>query len=201
MWGVSRPIFFIKIRLEMAVKKIFILILSFFSLSFLEGKNLANKPKVFIKDFVLSSPVFENNSNIPSEYTCDGKNISPELNWENAPENTKSFALIVDDPDAMQVAGKVWVHWVVYNIPANIKSLSENIKSGDFEFGKTDFDGKKQWGGPCPPSGNHKYIFTLYALDNKLDLTGEVNKEKLLKAMKSHIISQTQLIGLYERKK
>lgn len=178
---------------------IFILILSFASIVNLESKSML-MPKV-AKPLILSSTAFANNGDIPSKYTCDGENVSPALNWKNAPKNTKSFALIVDDPDAQQVAGKVWVHWIVYNISANVTNLSENIKAGDFELGQTDFDGKKQWGGPCPPSGKHKYVFTLYALDTKLDIAGNITKEKLLKAMENHIISQTQLVGLYARKK
>lgn len=144
----------------------------------------------------LTSPVFNHNSSIPSQYTCDGANISPALEWSDAPANTKSFALIVDDPDA---PAKVWVHWILFNIPANVNSLKENIQTGDFIQGATDFDGKQQYGGPCPPSGTHHYHFTLYALDTMLDLPTGTNKNDLLTTMNGHILEQTTLVGTYTK--
>ena len=147
----------------------------------------------------LTSPAFAHNGTIPKQYTCDdGANISPALQWTGTPENTKSFALIVDDPDA---PAKIWVHWIVFNIPATMNNLAENVSSGSFLQGATDFNGKQQYGGPCPPSGTHHYHFTLYALDTLLDLPAGASKEKLIAAMNGHILEQTTLIGLYERKK
>lgn len=147
--------------------------------------------------FTLASPAFDHQKQIPAKYTCDGENISPQIHWENAPEGTQSFALIVDDPDAPK---KVWVHWVVFNIPADAKSLKEGIRTGNFVQGMTDF-GSVGFGGPCPPSGTHRYYFKLYALDTILDLPEGATKEELLKAMNGHILDQTELIGLYQRKK
>lgn len=146
----------------------------------------------------LISPAFSHNEAIPSVYTCDGENISPALAWTDVPENTKSFALIVDDPDA---PAKVWVHWVVFNIPPETEMLAENIYSGMFLQGKTDFNGATHWSGPCPPSGSHHYHFTLYALDLILNFSARVSKEELLSAMHGHILEQTTLIGTYQRPK
>jgi Raf kinase inhibitor-like YbhB/YbcL family protein len=146
----------------------------------------------------LTSPSFTHNGAIPSQYTCDGANISPALEWSDAPQSTNSFALIVDDPDA---PGKVWVHWIVFNIPNTTQSLMENTQTGPFIQGTTDFNGKRAWGGPCPPSGTHHYRFTLYALDNFLDLSAGATKEQVLDAMEGHILAQTTLIGTYQRKK
>lgn len=148
----------------------------------------------------LKSSAFQNNEVIPKLYTCDGKDISPPLNWSDVPEKTKSLALICDDPDA---PGKIWVHWVGYNIdpsfkifPANIlpKATSEN----SFNQGINDFK-KIGYGGPCPLNGIHRYFFKLYALDSKLNLDNGVTKEKLLKAMEGHILSEAELIGRYKR--
>jgi Raf kinase inhibitor-like YbhB/YbcL family protein len=163
---------------------------AFFIISILITINLEGTMK-------LTSPAFSHNESIPAQYTCDGTNISPALEWSEIPTNTKSFALIVDDPDA---PAKVWVHWIVYNIPATMNKLPENVHIGSFMQGATDFDGKQNYGGPCPPSGTHHYHFTLYALDTMLDLSDSVTKEKLLTAMHGHILEQTTLIGTYQRK-
>lgn len=146
----------------------------------------------------LKSPSFSHNGSIPSQYTCDGADISPALEWSDAPQNTNSFALIVEDPDAPT---KVWVHWILFNIPNTTQSLAEGTSSGPFIQGATDFNGKRQWGGPCPPSGTHHYRFTLYALDNFLDLPAGSTKDQVLEAMAGHILSQTTLVGTYQRKK
>jgi len=150
----------------------------------------------------LISPTFSHNEAIPTQYTCDGANISPALAWSDAPDNTQSFALIVDDPDA---PAKVWVHWILFNIPSTVEYILENqgMASEEVAFlqGATDFNGAQKWGGPCPPSGNHHYHFTLYALDTFLDLPAGANKEQVLQAMHGHILEQTTLIGTYQRKK
>jgi len=148
----------------------------------------------------LSSPAFENAGNIPSKYTCDGDNISPELNWSEVPEGTESFVLIHDDPDAVPVAGYVWDHWILYNIPANTSSIPENSSVG--QQGMTSF-GKTGYGGPCPPdsSGKHKYFFKLYALDSSLDLPAEPDKSQIEEAMEGHILAQAELTGNYDRTK
>lgn len=146
----------------------------------------------------LTSPAFSHNNPIPAQYTCEGADISPPLQWSNVPQNTKSFALIVDDPDA---PSKVWVHWVLYNIPANIDTIAENMPASSFTQGSTDFNGAQHYGGPCPPSGNHRYHFTLYALDTMLDLPAGATKRQLLTAIKGHILAETTLIGTYQHKK
>jgi len=142
----------------------------------------------------LLSSAFEDGEAIPSEYTCDGSDISPPLSFSSIPENTKSLALIVDDPDAPT---GTWVHWLVWNIPANKSSFSkgENIT---FPQGKNDF-GDLNYGGPCPPSGTHRYFFKLYAVDTMLNINEGATKEQLELSMSGHIIEEAQLIGTYSR--
>ncbi len=148
----------------------------------------------------LMSKNFENNQNIPIKYTCQGENISPNLYWSNVPENTKSFAIILEDPDA---AKKVWTHWIIFNIDKEINNLQENfsanLMSSHIKQGKNDFENNR-YDGSCPPENEtHRYFFKLYALDTVLDLDSGVTKEQLLDAMKNHIITQAQLIGLYRK--
>lgn len=162
----------------------------------LQGKTIVDNP---IKKFTLSSTAFANKGNIPSKHTCDGEDISPALAWQNAPANTKSFALIVDDPDAPKA--NPWVHWIVFNIPASVTELKEDIRSDTYEQGATDFNGKKEWGGPCPPSGTHRYYFKLYALDTILKLSKSTDKDAVLKAIEGHILDQAELMGTYKKKK
>jgi Raf kinase inhibitor-like YbhB/YbcL family protein len=142
----------------------------------------------------LSSSAFENNETIPSEYTCDGADVSPPLSFSNVPKNTKSLALIMDDPDAPM---GTWVHWLVWNIPVNTTGFSkgENIT---YLQGKNDF-GRYDYGGPCPPSGTHRYFFKLYALDVMLQLNKGSTKKQLESAMSGHILEEAQLIGTYAR--
>jgi Raf kinase inhibitor-like YbhB/YbcL family protein len=168
-----------------------------------QGKNMTNKKtQETSKTFTLTSPAFAHNKKIPAKYTCDGENISPALQWTNPPTGTKSFALIVDDPD---VPGKTWIHWIIFNIAGTMMKLPEGIKKGNFVSGVTDFYYMKhrtwQYGGPCPPNGAHHYHFKLYALDTMLDLPQGADKEELLGAMSGHILGQAKLIGVYERKK
>jgi len=148
----------------------------------------------------LTSPAFEHNGIIPAVHTCDGDKTSPELNWSDVPEGTQSFVLIHDDPDAVAVAGFVWDHWILYNIPADTSSIPENSSIGT--EGTTSF-GKPGYGSPCPPesSGNHLYVFKLYALDTVLDLPAEAGKKTLEQAMEMHILAQAELAGNYNRHK
>lgn len=144
----------------------------------------------------LSSPAFQNNQLIPSKYTCDGDNISLPLEISEVPANTLSLVLINNDPDA---PGGDWVHWLVWNIEPATKDLAENsVPTGAVE-GITSF-GRPGYGGPCPPSGTHRYFFKLYALDIKLDISTNSNKASLEAMMKNHILGQAELIGLYGRK-
>lgn len=142
----------------------------------------------------LTSSVFEDKSNIPSKYTCDGENISPPLEWDDVPEDTKSFVLIVDDPDAPM---GTWVHWVVFHIPGASRELPENASVT--RQGTTSF-GNSAYGGPCPPSGVHRYYFKLYALDTDLDLPSSITKDRVLDAMEGHVLAEAELMGRYERK-
>jgi len=152
------------------------------------------------------SPSFENQREIPKKYTCDGEDVSLPLSWSNVPEGTKSFALIVDDPDAPDPANPrmTWVHWVIYNIPATIASLPEGVKEQDLPKGT--LQGLNDWkktgyGGPCPPIGKHRYFHKLYALDIVLPDLKQPTKAKLEKAMEGHVLSKAELVGLYQRKK
>jgi hypothetical protein len=148
----------------------------------------------------LTSSVFEESSAIPGKYTCDGEDVSPPLTWEGAPQGTKSFALIADDPDAPR---GTWVHWVVYNIPVTRTELpeavasTESIPAGGTQ-GMTDF-GRIGYGGPCPPGGTHRYFFKLYALDTMLDLEPGATKKELIEAMEGHVLAQDILMGTYAR--
>jgi len=153
-------------------------------------------------NMVLESPAFRAGDMIPSKYTCDGENISPPLKWSGAPEGTKSFALVADDPDAPM---GTWVHWVVYNIPAAAREIPEKAAStkklpaGALE-GVTDFR-ENTYGGPCPPSGTHRYFFKLYALDTALGLRAGASKKQLIEAMKGRILDQAELVGKYRRQR
>ncbi|MGE5041714.1 MAG: YbhB/YbcL family Raf kinase inhibitor-like protein [Candidatus Levyibacteriota bacterium] len=143
----------------------------------------------------ITSPAFLNNTAIPAKYTCQGENINPQLDFSEIPPQAKSLALLVDDPDAPM---GTWTHWVVFNMPPDITRIVENSKPGGVE-GLTSF-GKAGYGGPCPPSGTHRYFFKLYALDIKLDSPEKADKNSILKLMQGHILGQVELIGLYKKK-
>jgi Raf kinase inhibitor-like YbhB/YbcL family protein len=150
----------------------------------------------------LASKAFDEGGTIPSVYTCDGENISPPLHWSNAPEGTRSFVLIVNDPDAP--VGD-WVHWVLYNLPGDFTELNERIPSketlpsGALQ-GRNDFK-KIGYGGPCPPSGVHRYYFRLFALSSTLSLTPGATRKDVQHAMQGHTIGEAVLMGKYQRKK
>lgn len=150
----------------------------------------------------LLSTVFQDGGMIPSKYTCDGANISPPLQWSGLPPNTKSIALIVDDPDA---PGKTWVHWVLYDLSPTRTELDEDIKpktgvSGGGKQGSNDFR-QSGYGGPCPPSGTHRYFFKIYALDVETSLRDGATKDELERAMQGHILSHGELLGRYQRQR
>lgn len=150
----------------------------------------------------LSSPAFAEKGPIPAVYTCDGKDVSPALRWSGKPAGTQSFALIVDDPDAPDPAAPkmTWVHWVLYNLPADFAQLSE----GQRDLPPGVMEGLNDWkrtgyGGPCPPKGRHRYFFKLYALDQRLPDLHRPSKAKLETAMSGHVLAQATLIGTYQR--
>ena len=151
--------------------------------------------------FTIISPAFSNGGTIPAKYTCEQSDLSPLLQWKNSPAGTKSFALIMDDPDAPV---GIWVHWVLYNVPANetalddaivpLETLPSGVKQGVNDFGNVGY------GGPCPPKGKpHHYYFKLYALDNQPVLRPKATKAELEKAMEGHILATAQLVGIYQR--
>ena len=160
----------------------------------------APSPEASVEKINLTSSAFVEGGAIPAQYTCDGANISPPLAWSNLPSNTKAIALVVDDPDAPL---KTWVHWVVYDLPPTTTQLPENVKGGDTlpgggKQGTNDFR-KVNYGGPCPPSGTHRYYFKLYALDTETSLKVGANQDDLLNAMDGHILARGELMGTYKR--
>ena len=153
----------------------------------------------------IASTAFPANGAIPAAYTCEGDDRSPPLAWSGAPPGTRSFALVVDDPDAPDPAAPrmTWVHWVLFNIPADVSELAENVPpdkklANGARHGMNDFR-KYGYGGPCPPSGTHRYYFKVFALDTDLALEPGITKADLEKAMKGHILAQGQLMGKYKR--
>ena len=150
----------------------------------------------------ITSPAFKHGGEIDAEYTCEGKDASPELQWSGAPNWTKSFALIVDDPDAPdpEAPKMTYVHWVLYDIPADATGIP---KAGEGPAGTRD--GKNDWrrtgyGGPCPPVGRHRYFFKLYALDKMLGDLKAPTKDALLKAMQGHVLAHAELMGTYQKR-
>lgn len=148
----------------------------------------------------ITSTAFEEGSMIPKRYTCDGEDVSPPLAWTGIPEGTESLALICDDPDAPM---GTWIHWVLFNIPADTKELAANIPpekvlENGAKHGVNDFR-NHGYGGPCPPGGTHRYYFKLYALDTGINLEAGISKAQLLKAMEGHILAEGHLMGRYRR--
>ena len=149
----------------------------------------------------LTSTAFQAGGNIPKQFTCEGSGISPQLAWSGVASGTKSLALIVHDPDAPRAGG--FYHWVAYSIPASASSIPENAPKGSElpgggTQGRNDF-GKVGYGGPCPPSGTHRYFFRLYALDTELKLNSGATAKDLEKAMQGHILGQAELMGKYQK--
>jgi Raf kinase inhibitor-like YbhB/YbcL family protein len=172
-----------------------------FAVSCIEKEESQDKTKgEEIVGITVTSDAFTEGSMIPMQYTCDGADISPPLKWSGIPDGAKSLALICDDPDA---PSKTWVHWVLYNLPPDLTGLPDSISSNEVldkgaRHGITDF-GRFGYGGPCPPSGVHRYFFKLYAVDTMLDLSGRVDKEQLEAAMEGHVLASGQLMGTYTR--
>lgn len=150
-------------------------------------------------NFIISSTAFGHNENIPQKFTCDGEEISPDLEWKNYPLNTQSFVLIIDDPDAPH---GTWDHFIAFNIPRNINKIEENALNTLQKPAKIIKNswGQHRYGGPCPPiNGPHRYFFKIYALDTMLDLSTNVSKTELIKNMAHHILTEATLIGIYKR--
>ena len=147
-------------------------------------------------NMIIRSLGFENKGEIPSKYTCDGENTSPAMIFSEVPEDTVSLTLISHDPDASAKGG--WTHWVVINMPPNVGRIPANGKPSQGLETATSF-GTPGYGGPCPPSGSHRYYFRLYALDTMLDLDESATKEDVEEAMKGHIIAETELMGRYQK--
>lgn len=152
-------------------------------------------------EFKISSPAFSNQQPIPEKYTCVGKNLSIPLEWNDPPRGTMSFALIMDDPDA---PGGTWDHWILFNLPAERRSLPDGLSSSASSeaYG---LGGRNSWnqigyGGPCPPSGTHRYFIRLYALDTRLALEPGAKKSAVLKAMENHILAQAELMGTFTKR-
>jgi len=155
-----------------------------------------------VPPLTLTSPLFAAGGRIPVRNACQGQDLSPDLAWSDPPAGTLSFVLVLDDPDAVPVAGYVWDHWVIFNLPATLRGLAEGIpaqaelsdgsRQGSNSFGRIGYDG------PCPPSGQtHEYVFTLYAIDTLLDLNAGATKAQVLVAIEGHILDQSVLTGLY----
>jgi Raf kinase inhibitor-like YbhB/YbcL family protein len=150
----------------------------------------------------LSSDAFVNGQSIPAKYSCIGKNISPPLTWNEPPSGAQSFALIVDDPDAPM---GTWIHWVLFNIPADTRTLREdlpitgkNVDPNAIYVGKNS-SGNTKYDGPCPPSGTHRYYFKLYALDTTINLLPGATKDQVLKEMDGHILASGELMGTFSK--
>ena len=149
----------------------------------------------------ISSSAFQDRGPIPTEYTCDGEDISPPLAWTGVPAGTASLVLIVDDPDAPV---GVWDHWIVFDIPPDLTGLPEAVPAGE-TLPDGGIHGSNSWnrmsyGGPCPPSGTHRYMFKLYALDTTLGLKPGANKKSVESAMQDHILAETQILGTYKKR-
>jgi len=171
-----------------------------------EGSAPLTNRKENVMSFALHSGSFMANGTIPSRLTCEGQNISPQLSWTGLPPNTKSLALIVDDPDAPDPAAPrmTWVHWVLYNIPPGAANLPEGVAVKDLPPGIRE--GLNDWqhtgyGGPCPPVGKHRYIHKLFALDVVLPDLQRPTKTALEKAMEGHVVARAELIGYYQRRR
>lgn len=152
----------------------------------------------------LTSTAFDNNGEIPANYTCQGNDVSPPLAWSGVPDTAASLVLIVDDPDAPdpEAPKMTWVHWVLYNIPPSATGLPEKVASSDLpegtEEGLNDW-GRTGYGGPCPPIGRHRYFHKLYVLDKKIEGLQQPTKADIEAAMKGHIIAQTEFVGTYQK--
>jgi hypothetical protein len=166
--------------------------------------TLAQQQEAKAMSLTLTSSAFAQNGAIPTQFTCEGKDLSPPLAWSGVPAAAKSLALIVDDPDAPDPAAPklTWVHWVLYNIPPSATGLAEGARQlpAGAREGLNDWQ-RLGYGGPCPPIGRHRYFHKLYALDAVLPDLGKPDKAKLEAAMKGHVVAQAELIGTYQKRR
>ncbi|MEF8697935.1 MAG: YbhB/YbcL family Raf kinase inhibitor-like protein [Candidatus Accumulibacter sp. UW26] len=153
-------------------------------------------------DMTIASTAFAHHGSIPKRHTCEGRDVSPPLTWDGVPEEARSLVLIVDDPDAPDPAAprRIWVHWLLYNLPVDTSGLPEAVQS----FPAGTLQGLNDWqrtgyGGPCPPIGRHRYRHQLYALDVVLPDLGEPDRKALEQAMQGHIVGEAQLVGTYQK--
>jgi len=145
----------------------------------------------------LTSSAFQNGEMIPTQYTCDGQDMCPPLEWEDVPAETQSFVLIMDDPDAPM---GIWDHWIVYDIPASTRRFEEGMTElPEGSYHGLNSWGKTKWGGPCPPDREHRYFFKLYALDRALGYLGSPIKDQVLQEIRDHTLAEAELIGRYNR--
>jgi len=183
-------------ELKLGIIIILLVIIGIFGFYFLKrSEEKIEEPLTLPQNMQLISSAFLSDQSIPQKYTCDGDNINPPLEIAEVPEEAKSLALIVDDPDAPM---RTFVHWIIWNIPPAISLIGEDSVPEGAVQGRNDF-GKNSYGGPCPPSGIHHYHFKIYALDIQLDLKAFSKKDDLEKAMEGHILDRAELIGLYQR--
>lgn len=162
--------------------------------------RVAAAPSGADSEFQLESSAFRRGEAIPREYTCDGRDISPSLAWTDPPAATKSFVLIVEDPDA---PGRPWIHWIVYDLSPSLRELPAGLPteaelSGGVRQGTNDF-GRTGYGGPCPPGGSHRYVFELFAVDSEMPVAPGATARTLKNAMKGHVLGEARLMGTYRK--
>lgn len=179
-----------------AIAIIAIILIILFTSQINKGKEEAKIKNIETENNMkLSSPTFQNNQRIPEKYTCEGEDINPSLEVSEIPRNAKSLVLIVDDPDAPV---GTWDHWILFNIPTNTTKIEEDSIPKGATQGKNSWN-KNNYGGPCPPSGTHRYFFKLYALDKILNLDKNAKKSEIEKAMQNYILAKAELVGLYSK--
>jgi Raf kinase inhibitor-like YbhB/YbcL family protein len=156
--------------------------------------------------FTLRSSAFTDGAGIPSRHTCEGEDVSPPLTWSDPPAGTRSFALVVEDPDVPdpRAPKRTWLHWLVYGLPADVRALAEGAGAGALppgaRHGRNDW-GRPDWGGPCPPIGRHRYFHRLYALDAELGDLDTPTKAALERALEGHVLGRAELVGTYQKQR